>query len=102
MAPNRAATTRSAVQGRRPVVALAIGAHLLAVAADPHVAPHRRAVARAVVEAPLAVVGEARLEALPGALFLRRRDDREQTPERAGHAARFGLGPHAAVGGGAG
>src|SRR4051794_41870617 len=80
--------TASAVQRRRAVVALAVGAHLLAVAADPHVAPHRRAVARAVVEAPLAVVGETRLEARPRAGLLRRRDDREQAAERAGDAAR--------------
>src|ERR1700745_2340763 len=42
----------ASVVQRVGLVALAVGAHLLAVAADAHVAPHRRAVARAVVERP--------------------------------------------------
>src|SRR4029079_116041 len=51
---------RSVVQRLRAMVALAVGAHLLAVAADLHVAPDGRAVSREVVESPLAAVREGR------------------------------------------
>src|SRR5207248_5670884 len=79
-------------------MALAVRPDLLAVAADPHVAPHRGAVARLVVVGPLAVLCEAGLQPQPGALLDGRGDDREQPPERAVGALRERLGAGRAIG----
>ena len=64
------------------LVARAELAHLVAVPADLHVAPDRAAVARAVVERPLAVLGRAGLQPCPGAVALGVGDRHEQ-PARA-------------------
>ena len=78
--------------------AAAVGARLLAPAADLHGAPARRAVSRDVVEQPAARVLPAGLEPVPGSRRARRRhdgDDRGQPPGRAA-ARRRDAGPVAA------
>src|SRR5438105_11306027 len=59
-----------------------VRARLRPVPANRHRAPRRRAVLRAVVERPLARVLATCLEAGPGALGDRAKDDREQLPQR--------------------
>src|SRR3954452_12172354 len=91
----------AAATGRR-AFALAVRAPLGAVAADAHVAPHARAVARGVVEGVLAVLGRADLQTRPGALAHRVGDDRQQSAEDAVDAVGLGLQAHGVVGAEAG
>ena len=72
------------------------------VAAHGHVAPHARAVARVVVERPLARRPRARLQPLPRPVGLRGGDDRQQArrarrrrPPRAGRDVRDAVGREA-------
>src|SRR6185312_8112240 len=73
------------------------GADLFAVAADSHVAPGSGAVAREVVEGPLAIVGAAGLHARPGAVRHRLGNRRQQRRQRAARAASAGREQRSAV-----
>ena len=77
---------RSRAAPPRSRVAVPVRADLGAIPAHRHLAPHARAVARAVVERPRAVLGAAGLDALPGAVLERVRHGHEQPRERAGVA----------------
>src|SRR5688572_28836640 len=64
-----------------------VAAGLLTVAAHAHRAPAPRAILRLVVEDPLAVLGWADLQPLPGALRRRGGDGSEDAGERGRHPA---------------
>src|SRR6476659_9956081 len=83
-APSANAAGKSGAATRTPLrTLLSEGAGLFAVAANCHVAPLTRAVARVVDERPAARVGLARLQALPRAVGHRLADGGEQEPEPA-------------------
>src|SRR5688572_17854844 len=76
----------------------AVCAGLCAIAADLHRAHRARAVARAVVDRPLAVVGSADLEPRPLPAFLGGGHDRQQPRVEDAAAAAGGLLARAALG----
>src|SRR5947209_3392783 len=85
--PGRRVSSRRSCWRRSTNVAgraLPIGADLRPIAAYGHLAPHPRAVARAVIERPVAVGGTAGLDALPRLVGDGLRDRHEQAPHGSG------------------